>query len=49
MRSSSAQISARGTINATLSAGREGITPVVRVNKTVLAVALDTMKALLAS
>jgi uncharacterized protein (TIGR00255 family) len=46
VRSSSAQVLARGTINATLSAGREGITPVVRVNKTVLAAVLDTMKGL---
>jgi uncharacterized protein (TIGR00255 family) len=45
-RSSAAQALARGTVYGTLTVGREGVGPVVRVNEPVLAAVLATMKDL---
>jgi uncharacterized protein (TIGR00255 family) len=48
VRGRAAEILARGTIYATLSAAREGVPPVVRVNEPVLAAVLATMRDLAA-
>src|SRR5947209_3120715 len=46
VRTTSAQVLARGTIHGLLSVDRQGIAPIVRVNEAVLAAVLDTMKSL---
>jgi uncharacterized protein (TIGR00255 family) len=46
VRSRAAEVLARGTIYGTLTAKREGIPPVVRVNEPVLAAVLATIKSL---
>jgi uncharacterized protein (TIGR00255 family) len=43
VRTTSAQVLARGTIHGTLSVDRHGIAPVVRINEAVLAAVLDTI------
>ena len=48
VRSRAAEILARGTVYATLSATREGVPPIVRVNEPVLAAVLATMRDLAA-
>ena len=45
-RNSAAQVLARGTVYGTLTAGRQGVAPVVRINEEVLAAVLTTIKAL---
>src|SRR3954454_6674182 len=45
-RNSAAQVLARGTVYGTLTAGRQGVAPVVRVNELVLAAVLATINAL---
>src|SRR6185436_20002497 len=45
-RASAAQVLARGTVYGTLTAGRQGVAPVVRVNEPVLAAVLATINAL---
>jgi uncharacterized protein (TIGR00255 family) len=45
-RSRAAQVLARGTIYGTLTVGRQGVAPVVRVNEPVLAAVLATLKGL---
>jgi uncharacterized protein (TIGR00255 family) len=45
-RNSAAQVLARGTVYGTLTAGRQGVAPVVRVNEPVLAAVLATINAL---
>ena len=45
-RSRAAEVLARGTIYGTLTAKREGVAPVVRVNEPVLAAVLATIKSL---
>src|SRR3979411_283359 len=42
-RNSAAQVLARGTVYGTLTAGRQGVAPVVRVNEPVLAAVLATI------
>ncbi len=46
VRNTVAQVLARGTIHASLSVDRQGISPIVRVNEAVLAAVLDTIKKL---
>jgi uncharacterized protein (TIGR00255 family) len=46
VRSSAAQVLARGSIYGTLTVAREGVAPVVRVNEPVLAAVLATIKSL---
>jgi uncharacterized protein (TIGR00255 family) len=46
VRASAAQVLARGTVHATLTIERQGVTPVVRVNEPVLAALLATIKDL---
>jgi uncharacterized protein (TIGR00255 family) len=46
VRNRAAEVLARGTIHATLTAKREGVAPVVRVNEPVLAAVLATVKGL---
>jgi uncharacterized protein (TIGR00255 family) len=46
VRSRAAEILARGTVYATLSATREGVPPIVRINEPVLAAVLATMRDL---
>ena len=46
MRASAAQALARGTVYGTLTAEREGVAPVVRVNEPVLDAVLATLKGL---
>jgi uncharacterized protein (TIGR00255 family) len=48
VRAKAAEVLARGTIHATLSARREGVPPVVRVNEPVLAAVLSTMREIAA-
>src|SRR4026207_918774 len=45
-RNSAAQVLARGTVYGTLTAGRQGVAPVVRVNEPVLSAVLATINAL---
>ena len=45
-RNSAAQVLARGTVYGMLTAGRQGVAPVVRINEEVLAAVLTTIKAL---
>ena len=45
-RNSAAQVLARGTVYGKLTAGRQGVAPVVRINEPVLAAVLTTIKAL---
>ena len=45
-RSSAAQVLARGTVYGTLTVGRTGVSPVVRVNEPVLAAVLATINGL---
>jgi len=45
-RHSAAQVLARGTVHGTLTVGRLGVAPVVRVNEPVLAAVLATVKGL---
>src|SRR5678815_2053672 len=45
-RNSAAQVLARGTVYGTLTAGRQGVAPVVRINEPVLAAVLATINAL---
>src|SRR6476619_895468 len=45
-RNIAAQVLARGTVYGTLTAGRQGVAPVVRVNEPVLAAVLATINAL---
>jgi uncharacterized protein (TIGR00255 family) len=45
-RNSGAQLLARGTVYATLTVERQGVAPVVRVNESVLAAVLATIKGL---
>src|SRR3977135_874708 len=45
-RASAAQVLARGTVYGTLTAERQGVAPVVRVNEPVLAAALATIRSL---
>src|SRR5438445_13604536 len=44
LRTKAAEVLARGTIYGTLSARREGVAPMVRVNEPVLAAVLATMR-----
>src|SRR2546421_2557821 len=44
VRAKAAEVLSRGTIYGTLSARREGVAPVVRVNEPVLAAVLATMR-----
>ncbi len=46
VRSRAAEVLARGTVYGTLTVGREGVAPVVRVNEPVLAAVLATIKRL---
>jgi uncharacterized protein (TIGR00255 family) len=46
VRSSGAQVLARGTVYGTLTVERQGVAPVVRVNEPVLAAVLATIKSL---
>jgi uncharacterized protein (TIGR00255 family) len=46
VRSSGAQVLARGTVYGTLTVDRQGVAPVVRVNEPVLAAVLATIKSL---
>src|SRR5262249_3408054 len=46
VRSSGAQVLARGTVYGTLTVERQGVAPVVRVNEPVLAAVLATLKSL---
>lgn len=46
VRASAAQVLARGTVHAMLTAGRQGVAPIVRVNEPVLAAVLATIKEL---
>jgi uncharacterized protein (TIGR00255 family) len=46
IRNSVAQVLSRGTIHASLSIDRHGAAPIVRVNETVLAAVLETIKRL---
>ena len=46
VRSSAAQVLARGSVYGTLTVAREGVAPVVRVNEPVLAAVLATIKSL---
>src|SRR5581483_639270 len=46
VRSAAAQVLSRGTVYATLTANREGVAPVVRVNEAVLNAVLATVKSL---
>src|SRR3981081_1231942 len=45
-RANAAQVLARGTVYGTLTAGRQGVAPVVRVNEPVPAAVLATIDAL---
>jgi uncharacterized protein (TIGR00255 family) len=49
VRSRAAEVVSRGTINASLTVERQGVTPVVRVNDSVLAAVLATLRNLSAS
>jgi uncharacterized protein (TIGR00255 family) len=49
VRSRAAEVVSRGTINASLTVERQGVTPVVRVNDSVLAAVLATLRNLAAS
>jgi len=46
VRAAAAQVLSRGTVYATLTIDRQGVTPVVRVNEPVLAAVLATLKSL---
>jgi uncharacterized protein (TIGR00255 family) len=46
VRAAAAQVLSRGTVYATLTVDRQGVTPVVRVNEPVLAAVLATLKSL---
>jgi uncharacterized protein (TIGR00255 family) len=46
VRASAAQVLARGTVHATLTIERQGVTPIVRLNEPVLAAVLATIKDL---
>jgi uncharacterized protein (TIGR00255 family) len=46
VRSHAAEVLARGTVYGTLTVGREGVAPVVRVNEPVLAAVIATLKSL---
>ena len=46
VRASAAQVLARGTVYATLTMERQGVTPVVRINEPVLAAVLATLQSL---
>jgi uncharacterized protein (TIGR00255 family) len=46
VRSRAAEVLSRGTVYCTLTAKREGVPPVVRVNEPVLAAVLETVKSL---
>jgi uncharacterized protein (TIGR00255 family) len=49
VRSRAAEVVSRGTINATLTVERQGVAPVVRVNDSVLAAVLATLRGLAAN
>jgi uncharacterized protein (TIGR00255 family) len=46
LRARAAEVVARGTLHATLTVGREGVAPVVKVNEQVLQAVIATLKAL---
>src|ERR1700736_4918817 len=46
VRSRAAEVLARGTVYGTLTAARQGVAPIVRINEPVLAAALATIRSL---
>src|SRR5712672_1601309 len=46
VRNRAAEVLTRGTVYGTLTAGRQGVAPIVRVNEPVLAAALATIRSL---